>query len=638
MKRAGLLLLLLATPATLLPINSVCGQGITILRPSGELGLAFDGLWSTNPTKVGGYRTFREWFRLDLAGSVYDPRLVNFSFDLRPYRAQRLYRGEPASPNGGEAGLGFRARINALSAAPVSLSLAAFRSSDNNRGRFGSEIDYTSAGWGALISYRNPYLPLQLEFADRSRELIRRPRPGQLFSEDDVVRTWRLSARNRKTRIRLEHYTRDDQIFDRDFATNRADLGHLFRWGKGSRITSNFNYLDRTGYAPYNRLSWQQAVHLQHTWDVSSDIGYRLLSLRTPGGRNESWAWNVDETYRARHNLDLRAEFFGSRQRFDFGRESYYRVRPGLAYSESLPWQLHFSGALSFAYEWHDRETSAAGTVPVADERHVIDVSGRFTLNEWYVDESTVLVTSVDQVTLYEEGLDYRVVASEPITEILTLPGGRLALGDTVSVDYRYQVLPDAQANATVLDYNLRLQRGALSVYHRRSVQDPLDGAELESILLVRGFDIMAAGIGYSPRLGRGSLSLLAEYRRNQARTYDFSNYALRAMVNLMLRPDVRWLFGGRTDFRRGGSTDFDLYEAESSVYWQLMPRLQAMAGLALWHWTQDGRRERFMGGSLGADWRAGMLIMRLRYDGGRWRDGYDRTESRLYLVAAREF
>lgn len=624
----------------LLAAGTARGQGtIMVRRPAGEVGVDFDGSWIDFPAVPGTIRrTLQEWLQLRLSGAVRHPRLLSFDVGLRPMRTQTSWTGVPESPGGGIDGFGGSVAVKALTGAPVSLSARGFRSTENNRGRFGVETDLDLTEWGGRLTYRNPYMPLDLDYSSRSRDMTWRPAPQQVIRQDETIRTLRFTARSSKTHAFLERLSFDDRLGERDFTTYRAILDHLLRWGKRSNLSSSLRYYDRVGTAAQERVSWSQLVHLQHTWKLASDYNYQILSQRTGRDVTHGLSGQVSTTYLVLPNLSVGAEWFGQSTQFSAGRQSFYRARPRLSYSRGLPLGARFQGSLSVGYEWQSQEPGEDGFVPVINERHVVEPSGKFTLGEGHADAASVTVTSTDETTVFEAGFDYRIVEAEPFLEILVLPGGRIQVGDTVLVDYRFQIVPAASTNALVTEYDTYIQLGGLRLYHRRSVRDELNGTEPGLLPVLASYEDMKTGIGFTLSTSVGTVDLLGEHRLRQSSGFDFTSYLVRGGFTFAPRRNLRGRIGASTNIRRGGDLPFNMVSAESSLDWRADRSLRLHAGLTAWAWSEDGLRERFIGGGLGAEWQVGLTTLRLRYDRLSWEDGFDRSEDRLLLRAVRSF
>jgi len=638
MNRAGRTLAVIALAVPLARATALA-QGVTLRPMTGETGVDFDGAWIEFPaTPSTNRRTLQEWIQVNLRGSVVDPRLVDFNFGLRPLRSQTGWGGFPASPAGGVDGLDGNASVRLLAGAPVSLTLAGSRATTTNRGRFGSRTEEVRSGWESRLRFENPYMPGEIRYVDRSRDLTWRPDANQSFREDDRVRTLEFTARSSKTSTLLERLSFDDRIGLRDFIRYRAIVDHHVRWGKGSRVASSFRWVRRTGFTAYDSRSWVQRIHLQHTRRVSSDWEYHLFSQGTSADFTRGGDGQIASRVVLAPGLEAGLEGYGQWTRFRVGRQSYYRVRPRVNLAAGLPLGVELRARGAVGYEWHEQEPTAAGFATVVGERHVLGTSRRFQLDQAFADAASVNVSSADGTQFFQDLFDYRLVETGPFVEIIALPGGRLAAGDTVLVDYRYRIVPGAAANSWVSDYGIEARAGGLRLYAQRSVQDATRDLEAGLLPTLRNYDDVTTGASLGLPTGAGTLDLQVEHRRRRADTFDFRNTNFRGGFSFPLGPGLRARVGGGASLRRGGAAPFDLVEGESSLDWGVSRTLRLRSSFAVWRWTEDGRKERFVGGGLGGDWLAGLLRLQVRYDRLAWRDGFDRSENRLVVRAVRTF
>ncbi len=639
MRRLAFLPVLAAAALPWTAAPATAQETLAIERPTGELGADFDGSWvdfAAAPNAIR--RTFQEWLLLRIRGSVVHPKIASFDAILRPVQAQTTWDIVPSSPSGGISRLDGRAGLTLLGGAPISLRLNGLSARETNRGRFGTRTETRLTEWGSSARYRNPYLPAELDYRDALRDILSRTAEGPGYRENDRTRTLRFTARNRKTGLYVERLWFDDRIGARDFASVTGNFDHLYRWGKGSRLRSAFQYLDRTGFAPRRTIFWRQWAHLQHTWTVSSDYEYGIARQEAGGDFTRTRFGRLVATYQPQPELELHASLYGESQRFRIGRQSYYRLGPRIGYARQLARGVHLTTSLMVGYEWHDQKPTAEGTVAVVGERHVIPPSERFTLGQPFADASSVVITSPDGTILYELGLDYRFLSTDPFIEVVVLPGGRLQAGDTVSVDYVREVLPGGSGNALTGDLRLDLRVSSARLYHYRSLQDALGDADVARLARLRNYDDMTTGIAVSVPLAVGSLNVSGEHRRRSARTFDFTTYMLRGGFGATLLRGLRGTLEASAIFQRGGSVQVDMATAKMGAEWAPLAPLRLRSYLSLWSWTEDGRRERFLGGGLGGEYLIGLVSVGLRYDRLSWVDGLDRTEDRLFLRFSRKF
>lgn len=624
-------------------------RAITIRDVSGEVGGGFDGSWFGFTTTESAKRlTYREWITLGVSGSLLHPRVLPFHVMVRPTRLQLDWSGPVTLLNNDGDRLDLNAGVGFLPGRPVSFSGRVLRTSGSTPGPFGLETDFETTEWAGDIYLRNPYLPVQLSYSTRSlKELVRAPARPQSIRQDANIQTVTFLAQNSKTRLFGERREYDDRAGPEDFTSHLATLDHRLRWGKKSRLLSSVRYTERTGTGVFDRISWEESLHLQHTWTVESDYRFGLNRTETPGNVVRGRFGDVGFTVRPAPQLMLGADFHGQSNRFTNGTQAYYRWGPRASWRATLPFQAQLAVGASLGFE-QVRQDASDGRVPVVNEPHVIDPSGRFLLDNTDVVAGSVVFTDQSETTIYQSGFDYQLFPSGSLVEVLVLPGGRIATGDTVLVDYTFLIFPEGQTDALLGQYSASIGAQGITVYHRRSIREQENattsliggvGSGGGSIVNIADRDDMTTGIRFTRRIGRASLNLLAERGRLESNEFKFLSTRVRGAVTVPLGQNLR--SSVTADWSESESGDFtrEIWNAGLTLEWQPVGPLRLRSNLAAWRWTEtSGNRQRFVGGGIEADWRYRRLSIQLRYDHNAWRESFENTENRLYARVVRSF
>lgn len=637
MRRAGLVTVV--SLAIAFPGRAV-GQSILRLdRPRAEIGTRFDGSWVGMPVAgTGTYRGFEEWATLRLGGHLWHPGVVGFSATLQPTRRQVRQGGtfEPGSGGGTRLNVDLGTRI--LGASPVSLSSRLVHFTSQDRPVLSSErhLDVTSAS--GQLRYRNPYLPLRLEFSRRAVRERWRPVDQDAFLQDYTVRGVLVAAENSKLSLVGEQLHTDDRVTELSSRIDRADGRHRFAWGKGSSLSSTAQYFRRTGVADQRRTVWQEHLHIQHLASLGSDLQYGYSHTENGGGGS-----TVTQRYgRAMITTQLipqlrftaagRAEW----NTFDAGTRSVYRARPRLDASVRLPLNGHFSASALVGYEWHRQEPSVAGGVPVVNERHVTDASGRFTLREPFVDVTSIVVTTPDETLIFDPDFDYGIVEAGELVEIVILPTGRIQVGDTVLVDYRFQLLPGERANTFVSELGARVSMLGVTAFVQHSSRGTPGDARITSFVLE--LEQLNAGLEVVERFGPGQVNLRGAYQKRDLEGIRYDNYDARGMLTIIPARPLRLSVGGAASTGQGSGDRVNIYSGDAGVQWMPSGLLRLRLRGTVWRWTQGDRRTSLLGFGAELDWRVGLLEVAATYDRNSWREGVLRVEHRVTAHIVRRF
>ncbi|UCF19040.1 MAG: hypothetical protein JSU87_14080 [Gemmatimonadota bacterium] len=616
-------------------------QGFQIREVDGEVAVTLDGFWAQYPVRPGtSVITWREWLLLKLNGFVSDPRLVSFNLAARPVLGQRSWSGIGDTPNGGDQMLNGLGRIVLLGGAPLSFSAWWSRISADQDLQFGARQETDGTDWEleARSSWRP--LPARLSYSGRSLQQLFRPNPGVISALDEDRQTLRLSASNSKLRVDVERLDYESRTSDLAFVRTLVDTDHTLRWGRGSRLTSGFLYLNTSGRGAVERLSWRQSARIRHVQSFSSSLGYQLFDATTASDFNRGWSASYLGNWNRRRHFTIAVGGDVRSRSFRLGAQRFARGRSRVASSARLPlgFALGIDGGLG--YEFYRQSLSADdGFGTVVDERQVIDASGTFVLNEPLAEPASVVITSEDGTIVFTEGLDYRLVESAGRLEVFALPGGRMTEGTVVLVDYQVRLLAEAEETSWTYSYELRLRKGPFTAYHSRAARNLIENGSPIPSPTFREYDEIAAGIRLAGVGSIGYLSLAADYTRrtqnpgrlsNQMQVKGSWRYAFGPglMANLTTR------YTSRTNGRR-----FQIFEGTGGGEWRATSRLKLYLRLSAYDWHERAfRSERFFGAGVGGEWLVRQLSMRLSYDRNAWTEGFERTEDRLIAQVTRSF
>jgi hypothetical protein len=628
--------------ALMLGASPARGQTVSMTRPDVQLGAGFDGAWAAFPVADDSRRlTYREWLDFRVSGHLMHRKFITFSLGLRPTKQQSRWSGPFESTGGGwdHVNLGFQL----LPSRPISLRGSATRKSGSRHGPFGTENESAISSWRSRLSYRNRYLPLELSFSRQSQDETWLGGPQQTsLQRAHTVQAVGFSARSSKTQLELKTTSYDDRITDGDFTAYDASFNHRLRWGKGSRLVTSVQYLDRHGNSPYERFAWQEAVRLQHTWTISSDYRYGISSQATAAGSSRSNFGDGALTFLVLPNLRAVARVMSQSDRHEGSRQSMFRVGPSLSYSLPLPVGGRLATNVSLEYERFRSEPTDDGLVTVLNELHVLGASGSFTLNHAYVEPGAIVVTNGDETLIYASDVDYRLVQAGPLAELFVLPAGRIQTGDSVLVDYAYRLGPEGSSGGLSGAYGVSVDVAGLTLYHSGAVRSASENSVSNLVFL--GRNDFTTGFRFRKTFPAGMVVFLGEHRLLRSDRLDVTGYRFRGAYSWTPLFNLRASLGATVNLSRSERA-LNVISADCGVEWLPMQRLRVRGRLATWgsSWTQVGEvdvgsSDRVVGGSLETEWRAGLTSMQFMYNRNWWTAGFVHSEHRLSLRATRSF
>ena len=632
---------LLLIPAVWIPGRADAQGPVRLDRFNGEVGFGFDGRWAAAAlVDASAHQAYEEWAQIRLGGSIVDPGLLSFGLALGPVWRQRALQGVPGADDSGRANrLNFVGHLNALSRAPVRLSFQGRRYWGEELDPYGVTRRGTQAVLGAVAEYPNPLFTVTaLRFERRSTSRTRQ-RFGTINQEEDgELTTVRLRAENRKSRVLIERIRLDDRAFDRDFGAWRTELNHRLLWGRGSRLRSTFGYHKRGGEGTYTSRIWSQSAHLQHGRLVSSDYRYDLTDRRGGAATSTGWRWNVAGRYQPVARLNLGVQGSGRVNDYAISREQLYEAQARLDFSTRLPFESELRVGGSVGNAWLERETTRNGRVDVVAERHVIDASRRFVLDNPFVEPGSVTIGNVTGALLYEPGFDYTLVDSGSLTEVLVLPAGRLVVGDTVLVDYTFEAIPSGSDRFRTFTFGGTFRLPAVAISHHRIVRRDGNGQPGVGVTLAHSDEIRTRlEVNLRTRLGRVDVS--AQRLLTRRDPFQATHYFFQGGLSFAVRPNVHGDLHLKGTVRRDDTRPYETMSGDAGLRWVPSPWLQLDARLGAWalYRREETDQKSLIGGLTAvSSWRR--LTLRLRYDHLAFSEVTQRTEDRLAVDVARRF
>ncbi len=634
--------------------GEACAEEWVHLDPlQGELILKFDGTWrSTESSPSSRQIEFEERLRLRQSGYSLDPRIATFSLQIEPVLGQGEANGSSIS----EDALNYSANISVLHGTtdPFSFNAQTSRSTGTTDGSLGSRTDFDTWNNSVAVNWKRPYFPTTLSYSERLLKQNFQPGLGGAASlRDDLTRTVRLQGRSSKTNLLLQRDELDDRIDSRnqDWTADTARFGHVFRWGRGSQLSTQLNYFDRTGFNEYTQASINESLQIRHTERLTSNTSYsfqRTEQINTTDRHDGSLRLN----HQLYNNLSTSAfvegsysntELITSERRFGGGLDFSYNKKFGGA---------RVTAGIGGSYFLNDRET-INGLLPVVGERQSVSTTTvSFLLQQRFVDQATIIITDAANPAAppFQRGLDYNVaLVSGDFTEIQIIPGGQINVNApiTLSIDYSYQSLPSQEFSTTGFRYNLGVDWGWLALFHRDSWEenDVISGASQAFLN-----DRQDTATGFELRWVRGNnrATFRAERRYTMNGSYENETYGLRQSITYGLSANATANVDAAQEFSQSDSnnTETDLYLANMSILWRPRSNLTLRPNVQAWTRTDEGpsfaggtRDETYLLVGIDSRWTVGLLSLDLTYNHSmRSVEGTETNEDRAILTLRRRF
>ncbi len=428
---------------------------------------------------------FDELVRLDLNGYSYHPRFLRFHVGLETQALERpINRGSDVFLVGGGTRLFFGGdwRFTFLERHPYNLSLFGNSSERDVERSFARTFRERSLVYGATSHIRKGPIPLTLSYQRWSRK---RRDPALTITEegDDALVRGRYDIGPR-SRGSLEYRYRTDDITERGLeltrhevlATNTTALAgnrrrrfygsvRLYQQENNRTTPAAAGPLFRTREAfVFGNLNWQ------HTRNVSTFYHSDLQFTDTGGQSATVWNGSASISHQLYESLTSTAEIYSSIEDGDFGFTGFYGGRLTETYVKKLGSWGRLSVNLAAFGELRDRNPKAE-VGQVFDEAITLS-NAPVALSKPDVVADSIVVTDLSGGIVYEEGTDYVVLVTGRITQIQRLATGAIADGETVLVDYQFEVVPESNVLASGLNQNTSISIGDFFTIYFRSTNN----------------------------------------------------------------------------------------------------------------------------------------------------------------------
>ena len=406
----------------------------------------------------------------------------------------------------------------------------------------------------------------------------------QPIAWSNATRTFRVSAQNTKTNAKIERVSFDDRLGEGDFGVWNAALTHNLRWGRGSRLRSAIDRTDRSGANPYLRETWSEQLHLQH--DIgASDVSLQRHRSETASGVSRSRTLGYSYSTRLQRWLTVGARASGRSARANGNSETVYAAGPNVGLNLRLPADLRMTATGAFGYETRNRERSGDPFVDVINERHAVDETRSFLLDQTDIDPTSVIARSADETIVFLEDIDYRLVELDRLLEVIVIPGGRIDVGTVVLVSYRFDPVAFASGDVITGRYDFSLSRGSFTLRHSRSMRDS-DNGEGDVLLGLGTFDEIQTSLSgtVGTPLGRWEL----DFRRNSrsSSAFDFTSHELRTTLAVPTGRGLQWSIGASGRKTRDDDQRLTSRSAHTTVSWKLARPARLRGRIQAWDLT----------------------------------------------------
>ncbi|RMD81249.1 MAG: hypothetical protein D6815_12260 [Candidatus Dadabacteria bacterium] len=510
---------------------------------------------------------FDELLRLDLKGYSYHPRFLKYHLGFDFQALQRpINRGSDIFIVGGgnRQFFGGDWHLTFLEEHPYNLTLFGNVSERDIERSFSRTFRERSSLYGATSHIRKGPIPVSMTYQRWSRKRLD---PALTLTEkgEDGLAQGRYEI-GRHSRGTVEYRYRTEEIDERDLKLTRHEAlasntttfaGSRRRRFYGSvRLFQQENQRAGTSAGQPSFRTREAYVFGNLDWQLTRNVStfYHTDVQATETGEQNATIWNGSAaiSHQLYESLTSTAELYSSVEDSNFGFTAFYGGRLGEVYTKTLGDWGRLSVTVNAFGEIRDRNpTEQMGQV--FDERITLSTAPVALANP-DVDDTSIVVTDLSGGVVYTRGADYVVIVTGRITQIQRLATGAIADGETVLVDYEYQLVAKSNILASGVNQNTSLSIGDFLTLYVRSTNN---GQQLRSgspDAQLESYDGYAVGV----RNSWWWLTTTAEYETVRSSFIDYDSIVESITLTLPERRSVRGHIGGSyrfQDFSETGET-----------------------------------------------------------------------------------
>jgi hypothetical protein len=608
--------------------------------PRGELVLEFDGLQiQREESSTARQYTFEERIRIGSGGYVLHPGILNFSAEFSPFFSQDFFEGEGDNRKNNTRSFDYFGNMGILQSKTISMDVQGTRSTGVTTENIGNRREFQTDTFRVGTTFTNSYLPMGASYSKRTLEQteISGPNPNA-FDTDEVEDILSFWGRNSKLNLSLDRTWFEDQEEDRRLTTDKGRLFHrLLRWGKGSSLDYDIDYENRNGFLPVRRVITNERLHLQHTKNLYSTYSHNYTS-QSRENETKSHSGDFSLNHLLYQNLNTRLNLAGYSADSEAEQTLSYGGGLSLSYTKKLPWKGRFRVGVGGGYRIDDIESQAALSEVIGEE-HLVNVTRTFTLDQRFVDLSSVVVTNSAGTIVYIEGQDYDLEQVGSVTQVNVLIGGRINVGEILSVDYRFETLPSRKFATTSYNYETAVDFGWVSLYHRMSEsdQDLLSGQSGTPLTKTED-STTGVTFTYATRASRARLN--AERRSYRFDDFKSDTIALKQSLYYSFSWKAALSFNASQVFFDSSASDSFTFREDLLFNWKPKRNLFLDLHAGMWERKEDDDLgEKFYEADAVVRWFVGKVEIYSKYSHQKWGGDFgDRDEDRLTFTFKRRF
>lgn len=374
---------------------------------------------------------------------------------------------------------------------PYAFSLSADKSREiQNRDFFERQV-IDSTKYGGNFGFKNDFIPVNFSFSNDSKTINRVTRPSQDFEDDQISVS--LSKESEMTGGTHFDFTQDkfsrteSGVPDQKGASQDLHLSNQkpLSGDKEKLLTSLFHFYELTGTRDSSIFSLNERLDIKHNDFLSSVCSYDFSERSASDIDTLDHGFNIDFRHQLYESLNstLNLHYFDS-DATNFSQNIY-----GLSLNEDYVKKLGKIGRLSsgVGLGYDEEERKAPGNiVSMIDEPHTLTTGAVTLLASPDINISTIVVTNTAGAITYTVDVDYQLTSAGSRLQIQRIPGGSIASGQQILVDYQASSSPFFKFNTLAKNYRFRMDflDDLVGIFYRLTHEDHPRVTEEENTIL----------------------------------------------------------------------------------------------------------------------------------------------------------
>ncbi len=412
-----------------------------------------------------------------------------------------------------------------------------------------TDVDFYRKLSGASVVFRNDFIPARFDYTNDRWRQFELQTNREFTNKSTKIRAEANKSFGTRDNGRLvyayEDYKRTyawNSIIHNKISSLNFDENVYFNKKRTNSLLANVWLYNQAGSQSFDRLQAIGRLNFDLLWNFNFKANYNYFNYSNP--QIETVQNTVDG--QLQHQLYESLTSTISYQYADISHTDYLRLRKTLElnfkYKKMIP-----TGYLRLYYNYRNRKEDWENRdyyVRVVDEEHQMNDDEIILLDYPYINLESIVVTDALNSIIYEENVDYVLIERDIYVEIQRLPGGRIAPGSVVYVDYTAEQRLDSKYTGITQGYgaSVMLFRNLLELYFRKNDLN-YDNIQLAEYRILKVFNQQVFGVKLSYwRITLGYeyddfRSNIVPYRSNR---YFFSLNG-QAMKNLSYALSARW-------------------------------------------------------------------------------------------------